>query len=334
MLSVIRKSSAMVLLESNQVHQVEEKLRRLFKGVPVQIEDALSHQGEKTIIIFLMKKLKNPACFDDADFILAVQNNPTDFLIEILNSDLHLLIQKVRLAPQLLVMHIEKNFPSVLKSITDNFSVEQGSLLPLWEKHSSGTLLSFTNHHLNCPLSLEDLYPTCLYFSEHPIKILHHFHLFALEYLNTSMDHKEWIPLDIKIYDNYSAYDLHYRRLIHILESLNMGLVLGEYWDEDNLSLFRFVEVYQIHLYTYLDKFYIKKILLGMEYLEDGTRIVDYDLFYHRKKIDWTEVKRNPQFPKIKLSNIIRNEILSELNTEQKEELFRLEDKIQLSRQN
>ncbi|MDK2877894.1 MAG: hypothetical protein PWR06_610 [Thermoanaerobacteraceae bacterium] len=52
----------------------------------------------------------------------------------------------------------------------------------------------------------------------------------------------------------------------------------------------------------------IKKILAGLEYLDDGTRIVDLDLIWKDEKVDWPQLldKDTRGFTKIQVSNIHR----------------------------
>jgi hypothetical protein len=77
---------------------------------------------------------------------------------------------------------------------------------------------------------------------------------------------------------------------------------------------------------------YIKKILLGLELLDDSTRIVDYDLYYNRKKLNWSDAADEG----IKLRHLIgvkyRGEILSKLSENEIAELYEMEEKILATR--
>ncbi|MHB1393885.1 MAG: hypothetical protein ACYCYE_12590 [Clostridia bacterium] len=69
-----------------------------------------------------------------------------------------------------------------------------------------------------------------------------------------------------------------------------------------------------------------------MELLDDGTRIVDYDLYYNRKKINWSDAADEG----IRLRHLIgikyRGEILSKLSDKEITELNEMEDRILATR--
>jgi hypothetical protein len=72
---------------------------------------------------------------------------------------------------------------------------------------------------------------------------------------------------------------------------LVIGLILGETWGKDTASMYQSVGIYRVRLFTFLDPIEFKKILTGLEYMEDGKRIVDMDLYTQKKKIHWFDLR-------------------------------------------
>ena len=54
-----------------------------------------------------------------------------------------------------------------------------------------------------------------------------HFRIHALEYLNLALGNKDWYELNIKIYDSYQNFDLHYKRLLYIVEHFHTSRLLS-----------------------------------------------------------------------------------------------------------
>jgi hypothetical protein len=113
-----------------------------------------------------------------------------------------------------------------------------------------------------------------------------------------------------------------------VLNELDCGLILGESWGRDAALAFHSVGVYQIRLFTYLEPLEIKRITLGLEYDNDGNRIVDYDLFKKRKKLSWSQVRSKEYKKRDDLGFYYRKELVKELTEDTKFELMALELKL------
>jgi hypothetical protein len=107
---------------------------------------------------------------------------------------------------------------------------------------------------------------------------------------------------------------------------------LGASWGKDYPRPMLAIEIYRVRFFTYYDPIYIKKILLGLEYLDNGTRIVDYDLFYKRKKLYWAETVEKGAGERHLIAAKYRKEILSKLSAAQTEKLHEIEQDILASR--
>ena len=117
------------------------------------------------------------------------------------------------------------------------------------------------------------------------------------------------------------------------MEKLELGIILGETWGTD-AAIFFSVGVYKVRFFTFLTPLRIKQVLLGLEYLDDGTRLVDYDIYNKKKKIHWGDVKpeQMTSSPKVEISNFYRDGILSKLSDSEKETLYEMEKEILNSR--
>jgi hypothetical protein len=177
-------------------------------------------------------------------------------------------------------------------------------------------------------MSLNDIYEKVLFMEERYYPLLKSLRSHALKYLNMGIANKDWYEIEIRIFDRYSAYKLHYERLLNVIENLELGIILGESWGKDHPRPMMLVEVYRVRFFTFYSPVYIKRILLGMEYLEDGTRIIDYDIYYNRKKLDWTETVESGIKSRHLLGIKYREEILSKLSEPEKGKMHMLEESI------
>ena len=112
------------------------------------------------------------------------------------------------------------------------------------------------------------------------------------------------------------------------MHALGAGLVLKEGYSEDLSRFFTTVNVYKVVLYTYMNPLEIKKILVALEYIENGERIVDFDLYYKKKKIHWSDVKVNGIKSPDKLSEHYRHTLYKSLKEDDIQYLRAIEDTI------
>lgn len=240
------------------------------------------------------------------------------------------LVLSIRPGPHLLVMRATGDLDKVIRKI----QADLGGSLDTFEKciensSSNITVLGITEKPLNRNMGQSDFYPFYLRMEGNYPKIKRELRMQALNYLNIGIGKKDWNEIEIRIYDSFGAYKLHYDRMMSVLDALELGLVLGESWSKDHPKFMMSVEVYRVRFLTFKSPETIKEILFGLEYLEDGTRIVDYDLYYKNKKISWGTLKRNSKDRnRIRESLEIRNTIIEKLDNETLEEIKALEKEI------
>jgi len=333
MLSLIRSGPKTLIIESTRLKQLKMHLNESFQTLPCTLDEAFESSTDEYTIIVVVEKLNEVVHVDDIKYVYLLNEDSDVVLCSIHNGQKYDLINRMRIAPRILVMRAFGDLDRVIQEITKDYQATTGSFMEMLDKHNSkGTILALTEHPLNKKLGLQDLYPVTLFVEEKYSPLRRNLRIHGLKYLNQGLGNKDWYELDIKIYDKYEAYMLHYRRLLKILEYLELGIILGESWGQDTALIFNVVGIYRVRFFTFYEPEYIKKILLGLEYLEDETRIVDFDVFYKRRKISWTDVKEANVRKKIELSHKYRQHILQKLDQKQLSEIIELEQQIMATR--
>jgi hypothetical protein len=87
-----------------------------------------------------------------------------------------------------------------------------------------------------------------------------------------------------------------------------------------------------VNFFTFYEPSYIKKILMSMEYVDDGTRIVDYDLYMGKKKISWRDLTKDKKATREELAMKYRKETLSNLTPDELEKLYAMEERVMETR--
>lgn len=266
-------------------------------------------------IIFITEQSTELLHFSDINHILFINCPITKVLLNLLNTSPKNLYKKIRKGPDLLTMEnfgdIEKYIDSVkkdLNGITD-------TTLNLINQKKAGTIISFTEKNILNTLTTNELYKKAVYTPLSQEDVLRKIQINSINYINQSLDQRSWKHFKIKIYDSYAQYTVHYRRLLHIIDKLNLGIVLKEGWGLDAGTLFKHVKVYNVHLYSPFDQIKIKKILVGLEYLTSGERIVDYDLFLDKKKVKSSSLKTKERYKKEDIGVTLRKALESQLTS-------------------
>lgn len=328
MLSIFRSGPKVIIIESSLVELVRNCLVDDFQAERHDIDTAFEKSTENTTIIFLTNKRKDVIKPVDVRDVLFFQNQAESILCRIINDKKYDIVSSARIAPRTIIMKTFGNTDKVIDQIVHDYDAKVGDFIEILENNNKGTIIAFTQRQLNEPVNLSDLHARSILIDKDYPSVMRKLKIHDLKYLNIGFDNKDWYELIIKIYDSYGEYMLHYQRLLKILEHLEVGFILGEAWGKDAATVFLSVGVYRIRFFTYYEPKDIKKILLGLEYLEDGTRIVDFDLYHKRRKVYWTDVMKKKVKNKEELSSIYRGEIFSQINDKVKEEVFEMEKQI------
>lgn len=332
MFSIVRSGPKILILESNFINEVIAYFKNAFDAFQCNMDAAFENSDENAVIIMLTEKMKELIYLTDIKDILVVKSEIETILSNILNTKKYPLISSSRIAPRIIIMRYFADAEKVVNEIKQDHDGQIGTFNEILEKNNQGTVIAFTKEPLNKPISLSNFYEKSLFIKKNYSILIKDLRIHGLKYLNIGLDNKDWYELHIKIYDSYGEYALHYQRLLKVIENLELGLILGESWGTDAATIFYSVGVYRIRFFTFYEPKFIKKILLGLEYLDDGTRIVDLDLYYKRKKLHWSDLRTKETKDKIILSKKFRNEILAALKKDHLVEIFKLEKKILTTR--
>lgn len=333
MISMLRQGPKQIVLGSKDYIALKEFLVRNFKGIENQrdIIDAITIADEDNTIIWITEPDKKIAHSEDVKAAVIIPLTSDKFFSELINLKGAYLIEDSHISPGLLMMKIVGDYEKIIESVRETYEGKIMTLKECLDKGTSNqTIISFTQKPINQKLSVSDLENKHVLVDIESNKLNRRIRSQVLRFLNEGLKDSDWYDLQIRIYDRYSKYKLHYERLSLILDNLEPGLILGEGWGKDYPRFLMSVLVYQVRLFTLLSPVDIKGMLLGLEYLDDGTRIVDLDLMHRNKKVEWPEVigKEYQTRNRMELGKILRNKLIERLENEDRERLYKIEDEI------
>lgn len=336
MLSTFRSGAKSVVLGSSNVDKLSQFLSEKLNGTLTNnISSALGFAEEDNTVVFITEPGKNVANLKDVKAVIVIPMPSDAMFSTLINLKGTSLIEDSHIAPGVIIMRVLGDCDKIIESVHEAYGGNIMSHMECLDKGTSGqTIISFTEKPLNYTLSIDDLKPQNILVDINTDKLNKRIRNQALRFLNEGLVGVEWNDLQIRIYDIFSKYTLHYQRLSLILDNLDMGLVLGESWAKDYPRFLMSVLVYQVRFITLRNPVEIKKILLGLEHLDDGKRIVDLDLMHGNKKVSWPQAlqKDTKKYDRSKLGVMYRKELLEKLSSEDREKMFKLEEEILESR--
>ncbi|SKA96629.1 hypothetical protein SAMN05443428_1222 [Caloramator quimbayensis] len=331
MFSFVRTGPKLIVFGSDNVCELSNFFKDNLKGISVGLIQALEIAQEDNTIIFITEPGKKIARLEDVKSIILVPERSDYLFSSILNLNAYSYIKDSHIAPGTVIMRVLGNTEKIIESIRQTYDGKIMSIEKCLDIGiSNQTILSFTEKPINKNLNLKDFKDEHMLI-DMPPHILHKRLMSqSLRFLNEGLEDKNWYDLQIRIYDRYSKYRLHYERLSIVLDNLESGLVLGESYAKDYPRFLMSVLVYQIRLFTLLNPIEIKKMLLSMEYLEDGTRISDLDLIYKGKKVDWVEALEpsTKGFTRQELGMKFREETFKKLTADNIEKIKKYDEEI------
>lgn len=329
MLSIVRGGPKILVTETNNLNAICDFFKEQLQGTVHNKDTAFALADDNSCIVFITNHMESIVHVSDLSAIFLLPINIEKTLSAIINYKKNHLITSLRIAPKMILMRFLGDINKTMHALADDYNGTIGNFDDLMESHSQGVVITFTTNNLNKPIYLSQIHKNhSIYLDSSYTETLKSLHKKSLKYLNAGIDNKDWYELAIKIYDSFGQYKLHYERLIYIIEHLELGLVLGESWGTDAATMFYTVGIYRVRLVTFYPPEFIKKILLALEYVDNGDRIVDLDLYYRRKKIHWTDLQTKDLKKKCDISKKYRNVLLSKLNEENKDLLFYYENEI------
>jgi predicted enzyme related to lactoylglutathione lyase len=335
MLNLVRGSCKTIGIETQDLSKLINFISTQFKVTkqgaysPEMIDSAFADSQEGDVLILVTSKMQSNLSNDDIAYILLLKIESEVLLSAFINNKIGApIITEIKLCPRILILRtvgdIEKVIDQVQKDIGGTIVPRESAL----ENIHTGTVVYFSNNALHKPISLMNTHHECIHNLGSYYKVFRFLRNQNLKYLNIGIDNTDWYELKIKIYDAYGRFDLHYNRMRYVLEKLEHGMILGEAWGTDMASIFQTVGIYKVRFFTFKTPLEIKELLVGLEYLDDGERIVDYDLYDKRKKIHWDQVRTKEVKGKVELGIYYRKKILALLNSEEKAKLKQMETEI------
>lgn len=335
-MSFVRSGPRMLIVEAKDENVFRSFLKAHFEPLMFNdqiknFEDVISIMNQHQTLIYLADNAKAPIAKFKIENCVVINASAQTFLIEALNCSASTMITFIRRAPRMIIMKVIGNIENTLTNIADDFKAEIESTSTIFNTHTNGTVILFTKANISKRLEFSDLYTKAIYTEDHFSEIINTLDHHALKYINRNSDNKDWYNLTININDKYEDFKTHYNRLIYVLDRLGTGMILKEGYSEDN-GFFSSTEVYKITLYTYMEPVEIKKILFALEYLENGERIVDFDLYHKKKKIHVDDIRIRGIDSLDDLSMHYRQQLYKSLESDDIEYIRSIEDYIFASR--
>jgi len=337
-MSFVRSGPRMLIVEVKDETLFRNFLMNHFTHMEISdrvknFEDIISVMNHHQTLIYIAKNARENIEFFDVSNCIILEDSAQSFLMKALNCSVSGCIAHVRRAPRIIIMKVIGNIENTVAEIAEDFKASIEPTKTVINAHSEGTVIMFTKGNINKKLEFSDFYTKAVYSTEHFSETINDLDHHALKYFNRNTENSEWINLSINIQDKYEDYKTHYDRVVYTLDCLGAGMILKEGWVQETSRFFATQGVYKVLLYTYMTPIEIKKVLLALEYMENGERIVNLDLYdSKKKKVHWDEVKVKGINTKEGLSSHYRHQIYKNLEDEDILYLRSLEDYIFASR--
>lgn len=334
MVELLRTGPGILLLETEEEKILQEYFTGKDPQEPLCLMEAFSRATEGETIVLLTSVHADVRRKSEEKNALIIKESPSVILSELLNDRMSSFVYHSRIVSRTIIMRTMGNMEKVFQELQEDFGGKEGSIMEFINSNlERGVIVALTDKSLNRQVNLGDIYmEKCLHVNANYFTIFKELRANALKYLNTGLGNKVWYEMDIRIYDMYAHFQLHFERLMQVLTEFEMGIVLGSTWSKDYPKMLLAVDVYSVRFFTFYEPKYIKKILMSMEYVDDGTRIVDYDLYMGRKKISWRQMAADKKATREGLSMAYRRETLSNLTPDELKKLYAIEEKVMATR--
>lgn len=336
MVSLVRNGSRSIYITTKSIDALISFLEDYLNAKVMDIQVIQDRSREYQTLLYI-----TDLSSDEKDGIqnvlsLLIPAEPINVLSSIITHGKTNMIETIRPGANLIIMRSTGNLDAVIKAVQKDLGGEIISYKEYIKNDDSDyTIIGLTEKPISKGIVASDFNDNFLILKGEYGKIKNELRMQALSYLNIGIDNKDWHEIEIRIYDKFNAYNLHYNRMMEVFDDLDIGIVLGESWSKDYPKALLSVQVYRIRFFTFKEPSEIKRILFGLEYLEDGTRIVDYDLYFKNEKIGWTNLlKRKPRniAGRDEEALIARNELMEKLSEDTIKEIKKIETDIINSR--
>lgn len=300
----------------------------------VTLEEGQRESDENNTLLFITPTGLKITNSDDVDHILLAGGSGTAVLSEVVNKKLMDDIERIDMGPRILIFRVPEIDEKILEVLAKDFNAHRVTWkegVRLGEKDQ--TLLGLTTQRLHQALDENAIHEQHLLIDQPLNECYAQLRREALLYITHSLKDGSWYEYRINLYDIRDNYELHYQRLIQVISGLELGMILGESWTRDHAMALMSVLAYQVKLFSFSKPREVKKILVGLEYDEEGRRLADFDLYHRNKKVAWTEtqqdtLRRSDKRNKIEEGIHLRKELMDKMPGRDMKKLLQLEEKL------
>lgn len=284
MLRLVEAGPKMIAIRTKEQQQVADYLIKEFDCLVME-KLGMGFSPEKTrCIIYVVDEQGNA---DTAKYLGVYQ--PLEFILcHLMTSPVQSMITNIRALPPMIIFNGMGNIAALTEKMQKEFSCEAVGLDGLLHhENNEGVLVTFLVEDMPGQRKFHD---KLLFVHQEYASLLKYLSIHAPRYLAKAFAPDAWHMVDIRMFDRYEAYEVQYKRLLEAVEMLGLGYIVTETWDREVTAFADPVGAYRIRLLTFMKPIDLKKLLVGLEYSQGGTRIVDLDLFWHGKKISWKDL--------------------------------------------
>jgi len=328
MLSLVRAGPTIISISTQHGKDtLVDYIESISLSASHNITESYDHAGEGDTLVIFNK--------DDPQSMAIYQTSTatSHILCEIINRGLADNARKIIVAPPHILMRILGNLDAAIDQIARDFKAAETSKADFVANlDQPSVLVNFTSEPLNKVVPFSLFYKRSLLIGKPYGLLLSFLRAKAQEYLNIGLGKPDWNEIEITLFDSMDQFNLHYKRLITVLQGLDVGVIMGEDWVAEFTVGLRKSEVYQIRLLTPLSPREIKRIALALEYDLEGRRLVDFDVYANKKKIGWsTERQLTKGYTRDEIGILHRRRLMSSLPAEAKAMLMKLDAEIDRS---
>lgn len=215
---------------------------------------------------------------------------PAEYVLcHLMEPEAQRMIAQIRALPPSIVFNSLGEHRPVVDKIQSEFACERSTWETLlYRENDEGVVVTFLME--DEPGQQRKFYEETLFIHQEYSSLLAYLRIHAPRYLAKAFAPNAWHMVDLRIYDRYEVYDLQYKRLLKAIQAMKLGYVVTEAWNREVSAFADPVGTYQIRLLTFLSPLELKKMLIALEYSQSGSRIVDLNLIWHKKKISWKDL--------------------------------------------
>ena len=331
-MSFVRSGPKILVIDSKNEDALKEYLNTHFKvderSHQLSFEEIVVSVSNDNTVIYLADSAHDNVRNIQRSQSLIIRESSQDILMHLINSGHCDLLHYVRKGPKIVLMKVVDDIEQSITQLASDFNAVIEPTRSVLKEHHNGTVIFLTKENIYRPVKLSQLHDHAVFSDSDYGDVINLLDHHALKYLSENINNQKWCDLQIYINDTYQFHKVHYDRLIYILDQLGVGIVFKEGWQYYRHRLFFKRERYTLSLYTYLSPKEMKKILLALEFMENGERLVDFNLMYKKRELHWEEVNTIPFKRQEDLSLHYRHELNAMLSTEAVEKFRSMDEYI------